>query len=53
MKWYFVQKIDVDFRDSCALDIVGNGVRPLPFLFYPHPFYKGTLDTENSGPPPF
>ena len=33
--------------------IVGSGVRPPPFLFYPHPFYKGTLDTENSGPPPF
>ena len=40
-------------------NIVGSGVRPPPFLFYPtlfilpHPFYKGTLDTENSGPPPF
>ena len=33
--------------------IVGSGVRPPPFLFYPHPFYKSTLDTENSGPPPF
>ena len=33
--------------------IVGSGVRPPPFLFYPHPFYKGTLDTENSGPSPF
>ena len=33
--------------------IVGSGVRPPPFLFYPHPFYKGTLDTENSGPHPF
>ena len=31
----------------------GSGVRPSPFLFYPHPFYKGTLDTENSGPHPF
>ena len=33
--------------------IVGSGVRPPPFLFYPHPFYKGTLDTENSRPHPF
>ena len=33
--------------------IVGSGVRPPPFLFYPHPFYKGTLDTENFGTPPF
>ena len=33
--------------------IVGSRVRPHPFLFYPHPFYKGTLDTENSRPPPF
>ena len=34
-------------------NIVGSGVRPPPFLFYSHTFYKGTLDTENSGPPPF
>ena len=33
--------------------IVGSGVRPPPFLFYPHPFYKCTLYTKNSEPPPF
>ena len=42
-----------EFQTAEAAYIVGSGVRPTPFLFYPHPFYKGTLDTENSGPPPF
>ena len=33
--------------------IVGSGVRPPPFLFYLHPFYKCALYTKNSEPPPF
>ena len=40
-------------KETISIYIVGSGVRPPPFLFYPHPFYKGTLDTDNSGPPPF
>ena len=37
----------------CNINIVGSGVRPPPFLFYPHPFYKCTLYTKNSDPHPF
>ena len=28
-------------------------ILPPPFIFYPHPFYKGTLFTEISNPKPF
>ena len=37
-----------------SLHIGGSGVRPTPFLFYPHPFdKKGTIDIEYSESPSF
>ena len=33
--------------------IVGSGVKLPSILFYLHPFYQGTLLTENSDPHPF
>ena len=48
-----IKKRNLVLINNDTYHIVGSGVRPPPFLFYPHPFYKGTLDTENSGPPPF
>ena len=56
LKWQGYQarpKICVKMFPPPPTIIVGSGVRPPLFLFYPHPFYKGTLDTDNSGPPPF
>ena len=50
---YKIHDSEIGGQEFDCKCIVGSGVRPPPFLFYPHHFYKGTLDTENSGPPPF